>query len=296
MSGDPRLAFVGFGELASALATRVRATGATAPVAFTRPRSVPDEAEAVRARMRDAGVRPTETIAEAVASATVVLSCVPASAAADVAVAAARELRPDALYVDLASSAPEDKERAAEVVAAAGGRYVDAAVLGTVAASGGSVPILAAGDGASAFRDVATRLGLSLTAIEAPAGAAARIKLLRSVYMKGRDALVAEMVLAARAHGLENEVPRTIAGPGEEVPFPALVERILPSLAVHAGRRADELEAAAALVHAAGVDPAATAGAVRRLRLLAGLRETFAQARPGTASEVLEALERRRDG
>lgn len=290
----PIVAFIGFGELAGALAGALRSAGVDSPRVFTRRRPDAVRATAASARMSAAGVRPAETLGEALRGADLVLSCVPGQAAAAVAAEAAGALERGALYVGLATSSPEDEERAAEAVGRAGGGYVDAAVMGAVETSGGAVPMLAAGTGAAAFRDLAEPLGLVVSAIDEPAGAATRVKLLRSVYMKGRDALVAEMMLAARRHGLEDAVAASIAGPGEEVAFPALAERIICSLARHAGRRADELEASSGLLDAADLEAAATAGAVRRLRLLeaVGLAEHFGGTRPSAAAEVLERLER----
>ena len=50
-----------------------------------------------------------------------------------------------------------------------------------------------------AFRPLRGRapvLGLSVSTTDGPPGTAARVKLLRSVYLKGRDALIAEMGIA----------------------------------------------------------------------------------------------------
>jgi 3-hydroxyisobutyrate dehydrogenase-like beta-hydroxyacid dehydrogenase len=155
------------------------------------------------------------------------------------------------------------------------------------------VPILAAGSGAPEFAAVVEPFGMRVTAVDAPAGAATTVKLLRSVYMKGRDALVAEMMLAARRRGVDRLVAESIKGPGEEVPFPDLADRILASLAIHAGRRADELEASGELVEAADVDPAATSGAVCRLRALAELDlATRGSAERLTSEQVLDLLDR----
>jgi 3-hydroxyisobutyrate dehydrogenase-like beta-hydroxyacid dehydrogenase len=288
------VAFLGFGELATALASVLREGGAESLQAFSRRRLDPGRsAEAVR-RMAALEIRSADTLVSAVHDADVVLSCVPGAAAAEVAEQAASALAPGALYVDLATASPEDKERGARAVLAGGGRYVDAAVLGAVAASGGAVPIAAAGVGAAAFYEFSRPLGLKVRAIDAPAGAAARIKLLRSVYMKGRDALVVEMLLGARRHGLEDAVAASIAGPGEEVPFPELAERILRSTALHARRRAAELGDARVLLEAADVEAAATAGAVRRLQLVAELEgeRSVPGERPATPVELLEHLPR----
>jgi len=290
----PALAFIGFGELAAALAAAASAAGVAEMRAWSRPRTDARGAETLRERMEAAGATPAATLEEALVGASLVLACVPGSAASGMAERAAESLASGAVYADLASAPPADKERAAVLVSAAGGRYADAAVLGAVAASGARVPILAAGSGAAPFAELATGMGLEVEVLDAPAGAAARVKLLRSVYLKGRDALVAEMMLGARRHGLEQTVANSIAGPGEEVPFEQLAERVLCSLALHAGRRAEELGDASSLLAGDGVDPLAAAGAAERLRLLAGLglRESFGDVRPGSAAEVLERIER----
>jgi 3-hydroxyisobutyrate dehydrogenase-like beta-hydroxyacid dehydrogenase len=134
---------------------------------------------------------------------------------------------------------------------------------------------------------------MSVTAVDSPAGAATAVKLLRSVYMKGRDALVAEMMIAAGRRGVGALVAESIRGPGEEVPFPQLAERILASLALHAARRADELDSSAQLLEDGGVDALATGGAARRLRALAelGLDRDIGDARL-SVDQVLDLIER----
>jgi hypothetical protein len=98
------------------------------------------------------------------------------------------------------------------------------------------------------------------------------------------------MMLAARKLGVEDEVARSIAGPGEQVPFTELSERVLRALAVHAGRRSDELESAAALLRELGVDPVLTEAGADRLRRIAGLREHFGGERPADGRATLDAI------
>lgn len=260
-------------------------------------RRADDAAARSQARqVRDAGIRACASLEEAVREAAAVVAAVPAGAALKVAAAAAPHLRPGALYVDPSPLRPADKAAAAALVAAEGGRYADAAVLGTVAVDGAAVPTLVAGPGAEAWRALAAPLGLNVTVLPGPPGQAARVKLLRSVYMKGRDALLIEMLLAARAHGLERTVAQSIGGAGERVPFPQLADRVVRALALHAERRADELAAAAELLREAGVEPIVSDAGERRLRWVAGhdLRRRFGGERPGDPAQVLDALQTER--
>jgi 3-hydroxyisobutyrate dehydrogenase-like beta-hydroxyacid dehydrogenase len=126
------------------------------------------------------------------------------------------------------------------------------------------------------------------------AGDAARVKLIRSVYMKGRDALLVEMLTTARRCGLDARVVDSIArAPGEQVPFEQLVERVMPALVRHAGRRADELANASAEVERSGLEPTMTTAAERRLRWMASLTQIAdlgARPRPPAAGDVITAL------
>ena len=219
-----------------------------------------------------------------------VIAAVPASAQLDVARAMAPALRSGSLYVDPSPLAPEAK---AEVERALPGAiYVDASILGTTAADGYRAPFLASGPGAARFRELVEPFGLVVTAIDAPTGAATRVKLLRSVYMKGRDALILEMLLAARRYGVEQEVVESIRGGGEQVPFPALAERVMTALAIFAERRAEELAASADVLREVGVEPLVAEAGAERLRRLAALdlRKRFGGVRPEDAAAVLDAI------
>ena len=249
----------------------------------------------MRERIESAGASQAGSLEDAVRGAACVLSVVPAGASAEVAERCLPLLDRGACFADLTAAAPEAKERAALAAAEAGVRYVDGAVLGTVAMSGHEVPIAAAGPGAAGFRDLVAPAGLRVEVVGDEPGQAARLKLIRSVYMKGRDALVLETMVAARRYGLEHAVAESIAGPGERVPFTDLAERVLKALAIHAGRRADELAASGELLREAGVDPVMAEAGAERLRRLAelGLREELGGERPEDAGAVLDAIERR---
>jgi 3-hydroxyisobutyrate dehydrogenase-like beta-hydroxyacid dehydrogenase len=284
------IAFIGFGELAGALA-RGLTDERHELRAYTRRAPSP----ARRASLDAASVTHSTDLRPVLEDADAVLVTVPGSASVALAERIAPLLSERALYVDLATATPEDKVQAGEFVAQRGAEYVDAAVLGTAVVSGPRVPILASGPGAERFRALVEPDDLVVSVLQAPAGQAALVKLLRSVFLKGRDALILEMMLAARRHGLEDTVVQSIDTPAERVGFPALVERVLCSLAVHAGRRAEELAETTQILEQAGIDPALSQAGAQALRELAGLRlsEVFGDTRPTDAGAVLAEMERR---
>jgi 3-hydroxyisobutyrate dehydrogenase-like beta-hydroxyacid dehydrogenase len=259
------IAFIGYGELGSVLGEALA------------------RVHEVRAWSRSRG----GSLTAAITGVDAVVSAVPGSASADVFEQALPHLATDTAFIDLSAATPEAKERAARQHHL----YADGAVLGTVATSGAAVPIAVAGPAAEGFRDLVAPAGLMITVLTGPPGTAARLKLVRSVYMKGRDALVLEMMLAARRLGVEDEVARSIAGPGEQVPFTELSERVLKALAIHAGRRAEELDSSAALLRELGVDPLMAEAGAERLRTIASLREHFGGERPASGKATLDAAD-----
>ena len=288
------VAFVGFGELGASLAQGLGRSGVHRLRAYTRQRTGPTAASLAQ-RLARGHVDRCATLAQALSGAAVVLSVVPADAAPALAEQCAALLAPGAYFVDLSSAPVADKQRGCVLVTEAGARYVDGAVLGTVSSSGFQVPILASGPGARGWQALVAPAGLRVEAIDAPAGEATLVKLLRSVYMKGRDALIVEMMLAARRYGVDERVAASIQGPGEQVPFSALAERVLCALALHAERRADELESSSEVVRAVGVDPVVSRAGSEMLRSVAalGLRDAFGLERPEDAQQVLAAIDER---
>ena len=288
-------AFIGFGELGASLAEGLGRSGAHPLVAYTRDPTRPEAAAALGERLRQTRTQLCTDLADAVSGASAVLSVVPADASLTITTAAAPLLVPGTYFVDFSAAPVADKEAGAALVAEADAQYVDAAVLGTVSTSGFEVPILASGPGAHGWQALVAPEGLRVEAIHGPAGDATLVKLLRSVYMKGRDALIVEMMLSARRYGLEQRVAQSIQGPGEQVPFPALADRVLCALAVHAERRAEELHASSEVVRAAGVEPLISEAGSEVLQAIAdlGLRDTFLRDSSTDAHQVLTAIDER---
>lgn len=287
------ICFIGFGDLASRWADELGAQPGVRISAYLRPGSAARRGATVD-RARSAGVTATTDLAEAVCDADIVIAAVPASAAAEVAVMSAAGMQRDTLYIDPSSGSPQSKAEIAALLAGHGICYVDVAVLGTATLSGLAVPLLAAGPAAHRFSNEATRLGMNVTIVGHEPGDAVRVKLIRSVYMKGRDALLVEMLLAAHRRGIERDVVESIAGaPGENVPFDQLATRVLVALTRHAERRADELASSASELRTLGVEPVMADAAERRLRWLAALplRDLLAGQEPSNATDVLAAIE-----
>src|SRR5690606_33288765 len=193
----PRVALIGFGEAGEKFARAGDWRG--------RVRGWDIKPER-RAAMAACGVETAQDASGALGNAGIAISLVTADAALDAARAYAPLLPADALWCDMNSVAPDTKQAAAEAVEAAGGRYVDVAVMAPVDAEL-AVPLLLAGPHSAAARELLGELGFSnVRLVGDEVGRASAIKMIRSVMVKGIEALSAECAAAAEAAGVLDEV------------------------------------------------------------------------------------------
>jgi 3-hydroxyisobutyrate dehydrogenase-like beta-hydroxyacid dehydrogenase len=201
----------------------------------------------------------------AVSGSTIVLALTTASTALAAVESALPGLGTDAIYADLNTTSPALKHDIAALVARAGARFADVALLGPVPASGLGTPALASGSGAQAFAEMFGPLGMPVEVVSDRPGDAATLKLLRSVFMKGLAASALESLRAAEAAGharwLEGEIAAVIGEP--------LLERLVEGSRRHAVRRLDEMEAARELLLELGVEPRIAAASAAVLAELA---------------------------
>jgi 3-hydroxyisobutyrate dehydrogenase-like beta-hydroxyacid dehydrogenase len=223
-----------------------------------------------RAAMDTAGVVAAERPSCAFKAAPIVLSLVTAEQALAAASDYAGLLEPGALWCDGNSVAPQTKREAAHVIEAAGGRYVDLAILAPVKPKRLAVPLLLAGPASGETEERLRALGFTdVRVVGDDVGRASAIKMIRSVMVKGIEALTAEMMLAAEAAGVGHEVLASLDASEWPQPWAERTAYNLERMATHGRRRAAEMEEAARTLKALGVEPLMTLGTVTRQRAAA---------------------------
>lgn len=258
------ITFIGFGEAAMAFATGWPAGRAGLMRAY-------DLADPDRMQPRYActGVTGCADPAAALAGAATVFCLVTADQALQAAQSAAACIAPGTLWLDGNSCAPQTKQAAAAVIAAAGGRYVDLAVMAPVHPLRHRVPLLVSGPHAQAAVTVLTALDMQPRIAGPEVGQASAIKMLRSVMIKGIEALTAECLLAARRAGVEAQVIASLQASDPGTDWPARSAYNLERMLVHGARRAAEMREVAATVTALGLPDGMSAATARWQDLLA---------------------------
>ncbi len=210
-----------------------------------------------------------ETAAQAVHDAAAVLSLVTADQALIAATAAAPHLRADTLWLDMNSVAPDTKRAAAVAIDAAGGRYVDVAVLAPVRPQRRDVPLLVSGPHAAAGAAALSALGFgTIRTVPGGVGGASARKMIRSVMVKGLEALTAEWMLAAEAAGITDEAIAALNASWPGTDWGAQADYNLDRMMVHGVRRAAEMEEAVKTLDALGTGSSMTRATVRRQRAI----------------------------
>lgn len=256
------IALIGFGEAGRTFA-RAGGWGAKASGFDINP--------ARAAAMEELEVRAAATPAKALAGAELVLSLVTADAAVEVARDYAAFLAPGVLWCDMNSVAPQSKRAAAEAVESAGGRYVDVAVLAPVEPGRLAVPLLLSGSAAEEAGASLRAAGFTnLRVVGEEVGKASAVKMIRSVMVKGIEALTAEMMLAARIAGVADEVLASLDASEKPRPWAERAAYNIERMVTHGARRAAEMEESAKTLASLGVEPIMTDATVRRQREQAG--------------------------
>lgn len=235
------LAFIGFGEAAEAISTGWGSDLAGKATAFDIKTDTPGTAALPQGRAARAGVRLLGTRAAALAPARAVFCLVTADQALTAAEECVALLPEGAFWYDGNSCSPGAKRRAAALIEAAGGRYVDVAIMAPVYPKLHRVPLLIAGPHAEAAASLLAGLGMNAQIMGDAVGDASTIKMLRSVMIKGMEALSAECLLAARRAGVEEKVLASLAASNPEIDWPAQAAYNLERMMVHGRRRAAEM-------------------------------------------------------
>ena len=222
------------------------------------------------------GVIGAATPEAALGGATLVVSLVTADQALAAAKAVAAHIAPGTLYVDGNSCAPGTKLAAAARIEAAGGRYVDMAVMAPVHPKRHRTPVLLSGPHVGAALTALAALGMVAEAAPGDraslVGTASAIKMIRSVMMKGLEALFLECVLAGRRAGVDgivlDSLEQTYPGFGWKERAAYQQERVM----THGIRRAAEMREVALTVEQLGLGGVMARAAVDWQRRVGDLR------------------------
>jgi 3-hydroxyisobutyrate dehydrogenase-like beta-hydroxyacid dehydrogenase len=277
----PRISFIGFGEAGQAIASGLRGAGieriAAWDILFPEPAGA-----GLKAAGETMGVRMASSAGDAVRETDMVISAVTASSSVDAARSVAPHLSGRPYYLDINSVSPGRKQETANLLGD-GARYVDVAVVAAIHPARHRTPLLISGPHAEEISPLLRELEMQLTVVGPEIGSAAAIKMIRSVMIKGIEALTLECFLAASRAGVLEEVTASLKNNYPTLDWTKIADYNLERMASHGERRAAEMEESAATLRELGLDPLMVDSTVKRQR------EMGAIGKQKTVRETLES-------
>ncbi|MEY4751831.1 MAG: hypothetical protein RIQ60_4045 [Pseudomonadota bacterium] len=272
---DPKhwhVGLVGYGEVGRILAEDLRAQG-VAVSAHDLKLAQPATAAALDQHAAAHGVGLAASHAELAARADFIVSAVTASQTVAVAQACAPAVRPGAWFLDFNSASPGAKQNAAALIDAAGGCYVEGAVMTSIPPYRIKVPLLLGGAHAAELAPLLNALGFAARVASDKLGVASATKMCRSVMIKGLEAMVIESFTAARHYGVEDAVVASLYETFPGVDWEKQAAYFFQRAIEHGRRRSEEVREVAATVRDAGLAPWSATGTADRQAWMADLAD-----------------------
>jgi 3-hydroxyisobutyrate dehydrogenase-like beta-hydroxyacid dehydrogenase len=190
---------------------------------------------------------------------------VPGDNAAEAAEAAGPMLKPGAHYLDLCTITGRMSDADRAFIEAGKGRYIDVAVMGGFFKQGMKAPMLVAGADVEPIVAWMNINGFEAKALGSKPGSASAVKMVRSVLVKGVEALGVEALVTAQRQGILEEVLACLAD-ADQMPFRDFIAMLVQTHIVHAGRRWEEMGLVAQTLRETGVEPLMTEAIERNHR------------------------------
>ncbi|MBT9143829.1 MAG: hypothetical protein DDT29_02241 [Dehalococcoidia bacterium] len=292
ISENPKIGFIGFGEVAYYLSKGLKGAGIKQIKAVDQP----IYSEIVRNRARDAEVELALTLEELVMRSELLISAVWGNLSLEVAREAAHFMTSDKMFADLNNSSPRAKKLAAEAINAKGAKFIDIGLMAIPKEEGHKALMYVSGDGAEEFKAIMSKYGMNIQIVPGEAGKAMTIKTLWSIHTKGTQALLWELVLAAHKVGVDLSAHEPLI---QKTAMGDLVFSIPQWLVMHAGlhaeRKSNELREIAEAMREWGIEPIVIEAAAKRLESVArySLKDYFKAEMPAEGYQaMLKAIDK----
>ncbi len=209
---------------------------------------------AISDRAHEIGVEIESRYTEALQSAEIVFSVVTGVEARNAAEAAKPILRPGTIYLDVNTLTGKQTADIASTMEEAGIDYVDIAAMGGFSTYGYKAPFVLSGPAAERAAAWMRPLGFDVSVMSDRAGDASAVKIIRSIMVKGLEALGVECLVAAHRAGLTDEVLACFSDIDDRT-FAGMVTSLTASHTNHAKRRMEEVDKVMENLAELGMEP-----------------------------------------
>ena len=250
--------------------------------------------ERTRALAEKAGIRDTGTMEELVATSDLIMSMTVSAAVPSLCREVADAIKTtgsDILFAECNAIAPQLTREMEPVITEAGGKFVDASIIGGPPRPGYSPHFYTSGEYAADFEQL-NNFGLTVIKLDGAVGQASGIKMCYAAMTKGTSALYSELLIAAELMGL-TEALLTEFQSGQSNVLQRM-ERNIPTVPPRSRRWVSEMEEIRDTFAGLGMTPHLFEGVAEMYRFIGStpLGEEFPESRDRerTFSETIAML------
>lgn len=281
---------VGFGEVAGMLSTQLVSCGVPVYVYDVNQRR---KGGMAKLKKRDgADLVSFLSIEEVAARSDILISTVPPGEALAAAREAISHLCSDTFYVDLASVGSQTKREIDGLMVGAGLRFVEGVILEAVSIARTRARILLCGPYAGELALTLRSWGLNAEDFGTEIGRASNLKMVRSIVMKGIEAILVEALTTARRKNLDHDLWATLSDVFDRYGFEKIALTLILSHCAAARRRYAEMSDVVDTIREAGIKPIVSDGVLELFRRSAELAQTGALSNQVACADAPEALMR----
>ncbi len=284
-----QIGFVGLGDVGSRFSSGVSDFGKAAVVGYDSRLGLEEFADKEE-RCRQHNVRLVEKPEDVIYGSDIVIAATSCSRAVSTAEQYLPYLRPGQMYVDINSAVPEIKQEISEMMLAKGVDFCDGGIMGSPLNGGVRVEVVMSGPKAEWLVKTLNECGMNTRFISETVGRGSSLKILRSIFTKGLEALLIETYSSAYYYGVLDEVKGSIVHILTKENPETNFARMLRTNVVHSYRRAQEVGDVAKMLENAGLNHTMSDASYKKLMWAydTGIKEVFDGKIPDDVMDVVK--------
>ena len=293
-----KIGIIGYGEAGTAFAKALSDKDSLSVSVFDIKFNDAKSSQLLKNTAIEQNISVADDIKSLVAENDLILSVVTGEGAMTVIEASVPYITEGKIYVDMTSVSAKTKFHMSELIEKQGGVFIEAVILGAIAAYGFKSPILVCGKRAQEFAAFFKQIGFDIKYLSKDIGKASNIKMLRSVFAKGVESLLIEMMIGAKRGDVLEPVMADIVAFMDKRSFRDIANAWVTTSVFHAKRRAEEMEHVIETLNELKVKPVMTTATRDMLKGISdlSLADYFKGKKPTFYHEVIEALENDNSG
>ncbi|MGV7223002.1 MAG: DUF1932 domain-containing protein [Nitrospinales bacterium] len=287
-----KIGLIGYGEVGQAFAERLSSAGDIDISVFDIGFNSDTASDSLNKTAEKQNLRIENSINAIIQDKDLILSAVTCEDAWGVAETSSMYMGEGQVYIDLNTVTPQLKKEMNQLISIGGGEFIEVAILGTISSYGFKSPMLACGAKAQEFGDFLNSLGFSVKILSEKIGTASYMKMLRSVFAKGVESLLFEMLVAAEKCDLMEPVMDAIVAHMDNSSFLNIADTWVTTNVLHAERRADEMDHVIQTLKQLNVQPIMSMATQVRLKKCASmnLKDQFENAKDLDYQRVVKSM------